>query len=52
MTKALLRRGWQGKIKLVGFYGDALGKKYRSKPLHFDIALWQRIVADQSKKVG
>jgi len=47
VTEALLGSGWQGKIKLVGFYGDALGKKYKSKPLNFDIAMWQKIAADK-----
>ena len=29
--------GYSGKIKLIGYYGSAIGKTYKSKPVDFDI---------------
>lgn len=52
VTETLLRGGWRGEINLVGFYGDALGKKYKSRPLRVDLAMWQRIAAEKKADAG
>lgn len=49
VAETLLHNGWRGEIKLIGFYGDALGKKYKSKPLRVDLAMWQRIAAKEQR---
>lgn len=38
---ALLEEGISGRIKLIGFYTDAIGGKYKSKPLKFNIDDWR-----------
>lgn len=32
--------GFSGRVKLVGFYEDALGAMHKSKPLVFDASHW------------
>jgi len=36
----LKQEGLQGKVKLVGFYDDAVGNRYRSRKLSFNCEKW------------
>lgn len=40
IAQALLGAGYEHKVKLVGFYDDALGVRHRSKQLEFDVPMW------------
>ncbi len=37
LAEQLKQEGYSGKVSLIGFYNDAIGGKYKSKPLEFDI---------------
>ena len=37
LAENLKREGFSGKIKLKGYYGDAIGRMYKSKSINFDI---------------
>jgi len=37
LAENLEQEGFSGKIKLKGYYGDAIGRRYKSKSINFDI---------------
>jgi hypothetical protein len=37
LAENLKQEGFSGKIKLKGYYGDAIGRRYKSKSINFDI---------------
>jgi hypothetical protein len=37
LSENLKLEGYSGEIKLIGYYGDAIGGRYKSKPIKFDI---------------
>ena len=37
LAEELRKQGYSGKVKLIGYYGDALGERHKSKSLRFDI---------------
>jgi hypothetical protein len=39
-ARDLKQAGFTGKVELVSYYADQLGKKYRSRPLQFDADAW------------
>jgi hypothetical protein len=40
LAKGLKGEGLSGKIKLIGFYGDGVGTRHKSKPFRFNIESW------------
>jgi len=40
VARALRSEGFSGKVKLVGFYRDQVGRTHRSKPYEFNVDEW------------
>lgn len=40
IARMIRSRGWSGKVKLIGVYGDRVGRSYKSKPFKFDVGKW------------
>jgi len=37
LAENLKNEGYSGEVKLIGYYGDAIGGRYKSEPFNFDI---------------
>lgn len=42
-AQGLMKQGYSGKIKIIGFYKDALDAVYKSKPIKFDVTGYSKI---------
>jgi hypothetical protein len=42
LARTLREEGFSGKVKLVGFYTDAIGSTHKSKPLGLDVDEWSK----------
>ena len=40
MALQLRSLGFSGTVKVIGYYNDAVGRRYKSKPFKFDLNMW------------